>query len=57
MTREAREIYSREQVGLSQNSLHISKTAKTEKRSYGIGKLYFKIIENVLRKYNSIGQQ
>lgn len=53
----SREIYSREQAELSQNRLDISKRAKTEKRSYGIGKLYFKIVENLLRKYNSIGEE
>jgi hypothetical protein len=46
MTREARYIYSREQAGLSQNCPDFTKTAKTEKYSYAIGKLYFKIIED-----------
>jgi hypothetical protein len=44
LTRETRDIYSREQEGFSQNCLELSKRTKTEKHCYAIGKLYFKII-------------
>jgi hypothetical protein len=44
LTKETRDIYSKEQADLSQNCLDCSKRGKNEEHSYAIGKLYFKII-------------